>query len=350
MKRRVRVITGAVVGSALALGNALPAMAGIGTAESESGKWAMAVRIQDYTWQNPNSSDCEEAPVDVATEGWGADYWALDADVRPAGSSTPVTGLLAESDADPGENVDAYVWTTTLELCPGFAPGSYLMEGTAYYGLESDYEDADEGLAAVATSFKLAKMTSTTTLNPVKSDGKTAVVSGKVVGSSSTGQAGAPKQVGVAKQKVTVQRLVNGAWQNVATTTTNASGNFSVVVSGATAAVPYRVVYGGSQKVAASTSAKVTATVPKPKPTVSAKAVSKKGKLKVDVNPNKGKGYWTFTVEKKAGSKWVPQKTYRTEGSKETKTVNLPKGTYRVKVNAKYGYASTYSAPVTLVK
>ena len=37
-----------------------------------------------------------------------------------------------------------------------------------------------------------------------------------------------------------------------------------------------------------------------------------------------------------------------TQGSKETRTINLPKGTYRVVVKAKYGYAETPSAPVYL--
>ena len=65
----------------------------------------------------------------------------------------------------------------------------------------------------------------------------------------------------------------------------------------------------------------------------------------VDVNPNKGRGYWTFRVLKRdAKGSWVLQgRTYRTKGSKETRTINLGKGTYRVVVLAKYGYQQTVS-------
>jgi hypothetical protein len=84
---------------------------------------------------------------------------------------------------------------------------------------------------------------------------------------------------------------------------------------------------------------------------VKAKATSGKSKLRVDVNPNKGKGYWTFQVQRQqADGSWKPLKTYKTQGSKETRTINLPKGTYQVVVNAKYGYQGTTSAPVYLKK
>ncbi len=78
-------------------------------------------------------------------------------------------------------------------------------------------------------------------------------------------------------------------------------------------------------------------------------SVSSRSKLRVDVDPNKGRGYWTFRVQKKrADGTWKPLKTYRTRGSAETRTINLPKGTYRVVVRAKYGYAGTTSGSVVL--
>ena len=84
---------------------------------------------------------------------------------------------------------------------------------------------------------------------------------------------------------------------------------------------------------------------------VKVKAVSKSSKLRVDVNPNKGNGYWTFQVQRRlADGTWQPLKTYKTKGSKETRTLNLKKGTYRVVVKAKYGYQGTTSAEVYLKK
>ncbi len=83
--------------------------------------------------------------------------------------------------------------------------------------------------------------------------------------------------------------------------------------------------------------------------TVKVKAVSKKSKLRVDVNPNKGRGYWKFQVQKqRADGSWKALKTYKTKGKKETRTVNLKRGTYRVVVEPKYGYGATTSGQVSL--
>jgi hypothetical protein len=72
--------------------------------------------------------------------------------------------------------------------------------------------------------------------------------------------------------------------------------------------------------------------------------------LAIDVNPNKGRGYWTFRVFRLGsdGTTWSRKGTFRTSGPKETRTLNLKKGTYRVQVLAKYGYGETWSRPVTL--
>ena len=95
--------------------------------------------------------------------------------------------------------------------------------------------------------------------------------------------------------------------------------------------------------------------------TVKVKAVSGMSKLKVDVDPNRGtvaRGtiderhirYWTFKIQVKRpdGSWKTLKKTYKTLGVKETRTVNLKKGTYRVVVNPKYGYVGSTSAEVRL--
>ena len=89
-----------------------------------------------------------------------------------------------------------------------------------------------------------------------------------------------------------------------------------------------------------------------PVPTVKVKAVSKKSKLWVDVNPNKGNGYWRFQVQRldADGKTWVAGKTYRTLGKKETRKVNLKRGTYKVIVLPKYEHQSATSAEVWLRK
>jgi len=83
---------------------------------------------------------------------------------------------------------------------------------------------------------------------------------------------------------------------------------------------------------------------------VKVKAVSGRGKLKVDVNPNMGRRYWSFQVQRMAtDGTWKDyKKPYRTRGSKETRTLNFKKGTYRVVVLPKFGYGSVESGQVSL--
>lgn len=84
---------------------------------------------------------------------------------------------------------------------------------------------------------------------------------------------------------------------------------------------------------------------------VQLRADAAKSRLIVDVNPNKGSGYWTFNVQvQQADGAWLPLSSYRTKGRTETRTINLPAGTYRVIVAAKYGHQSATSGAVTLVQ
>jgi len=93
----------------------------------------------------------------------------------------------------------------------------------------------------------------------------------------------------------------------------------------------------------------VTTTTPGKSAVVLVKAVDRGNTLYVNVNPNKGKGYWRFQVQrKKANGAWKSLSTYRTHGKKETRRLDLKKGTYRVVVLPKYGHLGATSAEVAL--
>lgn len=94
------------------------------------------------------------------------------------------------------------------------------------------------------------------------------------------------------------------------------------------------------------------AVVPQPFVQIKLKARRSGNVLYVDVNPNlKKKRYWRFRVEKQQPTGWVLMpKTYRTSGSKETRTLNFKKGTYRVVVLADYGYQQTTSPRTVYLK
>jgi hypothetical protein len=87
-----------------------------------------------------------------------------------------------------------------------------------------------------------------------------------------------------------------------------------------------------------------------PAATARVKPVRGASRLFVDVNPNKGRGHWSFTVQRlNTDGTWSrATSTLRTLGTKETRTINLKAGTYRVVVKAKYGYLGTTSTPVNL--
>lgn len=84
----------------------------------------------------------------------------------------------------------------------------------------------------------------------------------------------------------------------------------------------------------------VTSTTVRTKPVVSAEITDRYAdKLFVNVTPNRSTGYWRFRVERRtrAGA-WVRVGTYRTYGVTQTRTLNLPRGTYRVRTLDRYGY------------
>ena len=94
-----------------------------------------------------------------------------------------------------------------------------------------------------------------------------------------------------------------------------------------------------------------TTTTPGKSAIVLVKPINRGNKLYVNVNPNKGKGYWKFQVQrKKSNGTWKSLSTYRTKGKKETRTLDLKKGTYQVVVRPKYGYLGATSLEVTLKK
>lgn len=78
-------------------------------------------------------------------------------------------------------------------------------------------------------------------------------------------------------------------------------------------------------------------------------SVAHHSKLKIDVDPDlKGSRYYTFRVYKWQSNRWVSKGSYRTQGKKETRTLNFGKGTYRAVCSGKYGYEGATSAHVTL--
>lgn len=71
----------------------------------------------------------------------------------------------------------------------------------------------------------------------------------------------------------------------------------------------------------------------------------------VNLDPDRASGAWKFRVQAmRADGSWrTLRRTYRTAGRAEVRWVDLPAGTYRVRVIGRSGYLGSISAPVALV-
>ena len=86
-----------------------------------------------------------------------------------------------------------------------------------------------------------------------------------------------------------------------------------------------------------------------PKPMV--KAVKGRSALSVRVKPRlPGKKQWRFWVQRRADGQWQQTDRYTTSGKKRRRTIDLPRGRYRVEVlpERSLGYAKAYSRAVRL--
>lgn len=102
-----------------------------------------------------------------------------------------------------------------------------------------------------------------------------------------------------------------------------------------------------------STPVSVGPVVPRPFVTVRVKAKKKASVLYIDIDPNlENRRYWTFLLQRQASDgSWITlRRVYRSAGSKERRTIDVKKGTYRVVVLAKYGYQQTVSAGTARLK
>jgi hypothetical protein len=345
MKRLIALVTGALVAAGVTVAPAQPAAAGSTTVVGFPYLATVTLNFPDLQWSSADPTRCLSATVTGSFNGQLTGEWGFWADVTLKSDSTYASYASFWSDES-----GVFVAKDALQFCPKDHPsGTYVASG--YVGVSAD----PSGIWAwvevpFTTEFTLSAMTTATTLAPLPTVvGSLTTFSGKVVATSPTQGAIAPDPTG----QVAIETLTGSTWTRIGVGNPDAVGAFAIPVG--TVLPPgsqYRAAYLGTRTCAPSTSTVQAIPTPAPvlpSPTVKVKAVSGRSKLKVDVNPNMGRKYWTFQVQrKKADGGWKPLKTYRTLGSAEKRTINLPKGTYRVFVNPKFGHQGATSAEVVL--
>ena len=92
--------------------------------------------------------------------------------------------------------------------------------------------------------------------------------------------------------------------------------------------------------------------LPVPTAVVTVQSVASGSKLGVDIDPDLSAGSWAFRIQSlRADGSWrTLGPTYRTRDAQETRIVDLPGGTYRVRVAARMGLNGATSLPVTLTR
>ena len=83
---------------------------------------------------------------------------------------------------------------------------------------------------------------------------------------------------------------------------------------------------------------------------VKASATKGQSKIKVNVDPNSAAINYKVKVQKRVDGKWKTKKIRRTTGTKDTRTINVGAGSYRVKVPAQHGLEKGFSGTVQLIR
>ena len=346
MKRLIALVTGALVATAMTLAPAPESSAGTVAIPGLPPGTTVTLTIPDMLWTDNTGcqfAEAQYAKTIVVVAGTSVNDWWLSGEVRYQPDDRYASDMWAS-----GRGTGTFVNPRAIAMCADRERnGTYLVTGQ----VEVNLNPSEVGLwvsAPFSTTFTVSAMPTTTSLAKPTVIGALTTFSGQVLATSaSKGAIGADRSA-----QVSIESLVNTAWTRIGIGSLDTAGSFAipvpVVLSPGT---QFRATYPGTTTSAASTSpVQVVPATTLPSPTVKVKAVSSRSKLKVDVNPNMGRKYWTFQVQRKNadGTTWKPLKTYKTYGSAEKRTINLPKGTYKVFVNPKFGYQGATSAEITL--
>ena len=305
---------------------------------SEPG-WSVTLTIPDWRW---TSEACQFVPVRAEVTGAEVTSWTFGGFVTRDDDEDGDTSWYVDYDTKVTDGPGTFTFRHAILLCPGYdVSGTYSLVGEV--GVLSAGA-ADWVWLPYRAAFSVLGLETATTLESI------AVAAGEAVFTGNTSVVGqAPASFRGCGSGVIIETQNGSEWEWVGDGEVADSGSFAVMVpTYRLTGAQYRARSGSDYSICGESTSEARA-LPVRLPRVKAATNSKQSKLKVDIDPNRGRRAWTFQVQRQRDDEsWRTVGTYRTRGSRETRTINLRKGIYRIHLRAQAGYAETYSDAVWL--
>jgi hypothetical protein len=302
--------------------------------------WSVSLTFPDLQW---SSESCQYLPVTAVVAGPAVKSWTFGGFVTlHEDDGDEESNWSIDYDTKVTEGTGNFTFRHAVLLCPGYdSTGTFDVVGEVGVLLTGA---VDWAWLPYRAAFSVTGIPTTTTLDSISMVGPEAMFVGRVTA--------APPEPSIFRGCgggwLTIERPAGAEWEEVGEVDVRDDGSFEARVSTyRLTGTQYRARFRGTSICGGSSSP--DRVLPVRLPTVVVSVSAKQSKFKVDIDPNKGSKSWVFQVERRRDNDtWRTLKTYRTSGNRETRTINLRKGVYRIHVKARFGYAETYSDTIYL--
>lgn len=347
MRRPLAVLASVACALGFMAAPASPAAADTATAGQPT--WSVALTFPDMQW---SSHSCQFLPVSAVVTG-DVQSWTFGGFVNLVQADDPDYSDYSDEDfytwyIDYDDMVrdgtGTFSFRHAVMLCPGSSDpsGKYSVDGEI--GVRTAASTEWVWLPYRAT-FTVSGIPTTTTLDSIEVASGMAVFAGRI-----TVNQAMPATFPGCQAAVTIEQDAGSGWEHVWSEGTAQDGSFALMVPTARlTGTQYRASLRPGHPICGPSSSQPRA-LPVKLPSVALTTVSRDSKLRVDIDPNLGRKSWLFRIERERSDDWRKVGSYRTQGSRELRTINLPQGCYRVRVPAQRGYAEYLSDSVCLAR
>lgn len=309
--------------------------------------WSVALTFPDMQW---SSTACQFLPVSAVVTG-DVQSWTFGGFVNLAQAEDPdysdydgedFFNWYINYDDMTRQGAGTFSFRHAVMLCPGSEDpsGKYSVDGEVGVRLTGA---ADWVWVPYRATFTVSGIPTTTTLEGISVDSGMVQFAGRV-----TVNQAMPATFPGCEANVVIEVADGSDWSYMWSERTASDGTFAIMVpTYQLSGDQYRVSLRPGHPICGPSSSEARA-LPVKLPSVLLSTVSRDSKLRVNINPNLGRKSWLFRIEREGSDDWRKVGSYRTQGSRELRTVNLPQGCYRVRVPAQRGYAEYISDSICL--